>query len=419
VVALITRPIIFSMINICIAILIFIIDLQFPSGIAAGVPYVGVIMFSLWLPKSKHTIYFAVFCSLLTIVGFYLSPMQNPNLFWHAVLNRLATLAAIWVTTILATYRKTMAKKLRNSEQRQSAILAASLDPMVTFDQNGIISSASNSIYSVFGWSIEELIGQNIKVLLAEPLRSQFIALLKSSQILNGMDMLNNTQEITAMHINNREFSCEMSLTKVSLPELHEKFFTAVLRDISDRKQTENQLIWLSTHDELTGIYNRRYFNKQINIEWRRLIREKNPLGVIILDIDYFKNYNDTLGHQAGDECLKMIAQVLPKRLKRAFDFAARYGGEEFIVLLPNTPIKGVTKIANLIKNDIFALNIPHPVSAVGGRVTVSMGLTAMLPTKACTFEVLIRRADHALYQAKNSGRDRFVIFQESHKSAS
>ena len=130
------------------------------------------------------------------------------------------------------------------------------------------------------------------------------------------------------------------------------------------------------------------------------------PLSLIIFDVDFFKRYNDTYGHQAGDDCLKTIASVIQEDIKRASDLPARYGGEEFAVILPNTEISGALAIAESIRNHVRSLAIPHAKSHIDGRVTISAGVSCMVPAMGTFPDMLITWADKALYKAKASGRN-------------
>ena len=157
--------------------------------------------------------------------------------------------------------------------------------------------------------------------------------------------------------------------------------------------------------DGLTQIPNRRYFDVTIDQEWRRLCREQQLLSLIMVDLDYFKDYNDSLGHLAGDECLKRVAQAIMDTLKRPADFVARYGGEEFVVVLPNTDRSGTAEIAHQIQGAIAALQVAHPSHPSSGQVTLSAGGATQLPTLDSHWTALIDQADRALYKAKQRGR--------------
>lgn len=190
--------------------------------------------------------------------------------------------------------------------------------------------------------------------------------------------------------------------------------FAITIRDITARKQTElalqeanQKLEQLANLDGLTQVANRRCFNNRLQSEWQRLAREQQPLSLILLDIDAFKRYNDRYGHLAGDDCLIRIAQALQKIVRRTADLAARYGGEEFVLLLPNTNLEGGIKVAQNIQQEIHNLAIPHSQSDVKEIVTVSLGISSLIPKLEVKPDTLVAYADKALYDAKQQGRDR------------
>lgn len=164
--------------------------------------------------------------------------------------------------------------------------------------------------------------------------------------------------------------------------------------------------------DDLTDIPNRRTFKRMLELEWRRSLREQIPLSVIILDIDFFKRYNDRYGHPEGDECLKQVAKTLTASVKRSTDLVARYGGEEFIVLLPHTDVKGAGVVAELMRKSVEGLIIPHPDSKVAPVVTISLGAATVVPFDGMNPQELINRADKALYKAKQEGRNRVCVVE-------
>ncbi|MCX7822549.1 MAG: PleD family two-component system response regulator [Syntrophobacterales bacterium] len=163
----------------------------------------------------------------------------------------------------------------------------------------------------------------------------------------------------------------------------------------------------LSNKDGLTGLFNRRKFDDFIAYEWKRAIRNRNPLSIFLIDIDYFKLFNDHYGHLAGDECLKKIASALLSVFRRATDFVARYGGEEFAVVLPDTDIETALNLANKTRTYIENLRIEHLYSPIAPYVTVSIGVAAMVPLFGCDYHLLVDAADRALYEAKLTGRNR------------
>jgi two-component system chemotaxis family response regulator WspR len=163
----------------------------------------------------------------------------------------------------------------------------------------------------------------------------------------------------------------------------------------------------LSSIDGLTGIANRRIFDETLKKEWNRAIRGENPISLIMIDIDCFKLYNDHYGHQGGDRCLKKVADGLYSAIHRESDLLARYGGEEFSVVLPDTDISGAIRVAEEMHQAIKALRIAHVKSIVGDIVSISIGVSALVPQSDTEPEILVAAADQALYKAKEDGRDR------------
>ena len=196
-----------------------------------------------------------------------------------------------------------------------------------------------------------------------------------------------------------------------------------VARNITELKRVENELREnhkklmqanlklkkISSQDALTGIANRHGFDEYFLQEIKRAGRTKAPLSLIMIDIDYFKNFNDTYGHQAGDKCLTEVAKVLNESLGRPEDLVARYGGEEFILALPGTNEKGALSFAENLRAKVEDLGIEHCDSQANKFVTISLGVFTCYPDQTTTAEIIIENADKALYKAKNQGRNRFV----------
>ena len=168
----------------------------------------------------------------------------------------------------------------------------------------------------------------------------------------------------------------------------------------------------LSMIDQLTEIPNRRNFDNRLQLEWGRSIRENISISLLLIDVDHFKNYNDSYGHQQGDNALCMVAQTLTHTLKRASDFAARWGGEEFVVLLPNSDSSGGMKMGEEIRLNIEAADVICNNGYIT-NLTVSIGVNAHNPTTACSIDDFILKADRALYTAKNTGRNRVCLYDE------
>ncbi|MBF0549223.1 MAG: diguanylate cyclase [Deltaproteobacteria bacterium] len=170
----------------------------------------------------------------------------------------------------------------------------------------------------------------------------------------------------------------------------------------------------LSLRDGLSGVANRRRFDDFLDMEWRRAIREGQPVSLIMMDIDYFKAFNDTYGHQEGDEVLTRVAQTAVKLVKRPADLVARYGGEEFAVVLPGTGLVGARHVAENIRQAVQQLGIAHSLSPINQFVTVSLGVAGQIPSVNSLPGQLIQAADEALYRAKKEGRNRVNVETET-----
>lgn len=173
--------------------------------------------------------------------------------------------------------------------------------------------------------------------------------------------------------------------------------------------QSNQKLMSLADTDELTGISNRRSMDRCLRREWNRLFRAKRPLSLLFIDLDFFKQYNDTYGHDGGDQCLIQVARILRNHSQRPYDMAARFGGEEFAVILPETSEEDALKIAETILADLENLQIPHSGSEVAKHVTLSVGVATIVPNQPDSDDFLRLSADRALYQAKKMGRKRVV----------
>jgi diguanylate cyclase (GGDEF)-like protein len=170
-----------------------------------------------------------------------------------------------------------------------------------------------------------------------------------------------------------------------------------------------DRLAALSATDGLTGIANRRRFDEWLDKEWGRARRAQEPLALALIDVDWFKSYNDRYGHQLGDDCLRTVARILESHIGRSGDLAARYGGEEFALIAPTTHDAGALRIATTVCQAIERAGIPHE-SSEFGVVTVSIGVAVLVPDETTTLDLLVTRADAALYQAKAAGRNRVVL---------
>lgn len=307
----------------------------------------------------------------------------------------------------------------QENEVRIKAIVETVADGIITINDCGLIESANLAAEKIFGYYASELIGQNITILMPEPYyqnHDQYIA----NYLSNGKRKLNSAyREVQGRRRDGTVFPLELAISEMRIGD--QRMFSGVLRDISKRKEAEEalqktqadliaanaRLQTLSLEDGLTGIANRRNFDLTFSKAFREARRNKHTISLIICDIDYFKNFNDTYGHDAGDDCLKQIAQCINQIPNRPHDLVARYGGEEIAIILPATDIKGAKVVAETIREAVWDLSIPHSSSPTENRVTLSLGVASAIPNKACTTDELIRHADEALYRAKHEGRNK------------
>ena len=179
----------------------------------------------------------------------------------------------------------------------------------------------------------------------------------------------------------------------------------ALVKLAGQLNDANQELQRLSMTDGLTGLANRRMFDESLAREWRRCLRHKKPMSIVMLDVDWFKKYNDRYGHQDGDECLRAVAGELARSAPRPSDLVARYGGEEVVMILGDTGQDGATWVASRIRQHVDALQLPHKDSSFG-HVTVSCGVSSVMPRNDLTVDALVKSADNALFLSKNQGRN-------------
>ena len=305
------------------------------------------------------------------------------------------------------SHRKQIEAALCKNIATQRAILKAIPDLMIRLDRNGICQSIG------LGKSLREF--SRIPYILQQSIYQTLPPRLAEKQIYYVCQALTtNERQIYEYSL---EVDGELHYEEARVVKLDDHEVLMMIRDISDRKQAEIKLQQanitleqLAHTDGLTQIANRRYFDDYLSKEWQHLGREKKYLSLILLDIDYFKFYNDFYGHQAGDQCLIAIAQAIKTTLKRPADLVARYGGEEFVVVLPNTNPKGVINMTQNIQRMVRILAIVHQKSQVSNIITLSLGMTSTIPDSKTSPAQLIAQADKALYIAKQQGRNRYIV---------
>ncbi|WP_421715349.1 diguanylate cyclase [Arcobacter arenosus] len=273
---------------------------------------------------------------------------------------------------------------------------------MSVTDKDGNIIDASSIYCELIGYTKEELIGNTHSILRHEDTPDEFYKEMweeiKKGKIFKS--------EIKNRKKNQEEFWSNLTITPVLNQEGEIENFLAIREDITNKKKLEQ----LAIKDETTDIYNRRYFNTIIEKENRRLTREKTTLSLAIIDVDYFKSYNDIYGHPKGDEALVAIANVLKLKSSRASDYAFRLGGEEFGLIFTSNSVEESFQFLESIIEEIESLKIAHENSLCSEYVTISAGLIIVNSEKLLDSKDMYRLADKALYEAKENGRNQVVL---------
>ncbi|WP_256234986.1 diguanylate cyclase domain-containing protein [Bacillus sp. EB600] len=330
------------------------------------------------------------------------------EVFARKILNDQGEITGTLGTLNDITKRKESEDELKASEERFRLLAEYSSDMITLHDVEGTYLYSSPACIEILQYAEDELAGRSAYHFI----HPDDIEIVKKS----NQTLLTTGYSVTTYRIRRKdgEYVWIESATKL-LDELLSggQKLIVVSRNISERKLVEqrlqeaNELLQhLSTIDGLTGVSNRRAFDERLKIEWNRGSRNSSSLSLVMLDIDYFKAYNDTYGHQGGDGCLKQVASVIQETLGRSTDLLCRYGGEEFCVILPETNDSGAKAVGEKIRNAIEALKIPHSGSKILPWVTISAGTATMIPSLYTSYTDLISNADKAVYKAKFDGRN-------------
>ena len=321
------------------------------------------------------------------------------------------------------TERKQAEEALMESEEKYRSILNASPDDITITDLEGRILMISPAAKKMFGFdpNFDEFIGLRLLDFIVpedvERAQSNILLMYQGSSL--------RPNEYRGVRQDKSIFDIEVNSGFVRNANGQPTKMVFIVRDITERKQAEQKIQDLvqqleiekntaqfnSITDSLTGLANRRFFDEALRTEFFRLKRSGSTLSLIMLDVDHFKKFNDSYGHLAGDNCLRLIGTTLKTIVGRAPDIVTRYGGEEFAVILPETDVIGAEALAERIRKGVSELAIPHSASDTANYVTVSLGVVTVYTTKLESPEQVVAMADEALYCAKKGGRNRIAQF--------
>jgi diguanylate cyclase (GGDEF)-like protein/PAS domain S-box-containing protein len=306
-------------------------------------------------------------------------------------------------------------RTLQLNQAHLQAIIDTTGVAIITLDERALIRSANITAQRMLGFSEAELIQRDLGRMLDLSARVVLLRQLRMLRNGNHREVPGGQREIALLQRNGQPLTVQLALAEVRGGD--ERLFVAALTDISERKrfelelqQANEQLLRLSTTDALTELANRRLLMQRLDDEWRRAARSREPLSLLLVDVDFFKLYNDHYGHQAGDSCLQAVARVLNAATHRHTDLAARYGGEEFVLLLPQTGAVGAMTVADRVTQALRERALEHAKSPLGPHLSLSMGLACGLPDASANAGQWLAQADAALYQAKALGRNRVVV---------
>jgi diguanylate cyclase (GGDEF)-like protein/PAS domain S-box-containing protein len=311
------------------------------------------------------------------------------------------------------TKRKNMERALRESEEQYRFIAENSSDMIGRLSSDGRILYISPSSKRILGYRNDELIGTNLYSKIHPEDRQSLLEQYGNPKELSGIV----TSSYRMLHKNGEYIWAETTVSPLKDKSGKASGMMFATRDVTARRTIENQLREsnsllrkLSSLDGLTEIYNRRAFDEFLKTEWAFACKHGTSVSLLLLDIDYFKKYNDTYGHIQGDECLKTVARELERFFHEKGYFAARYGGEEFAVVLPNTDAQKASQLAEEFQAAIREMNIEHKNSKVSEIVTISIGVSCIKPWKPEGIKQILEFADRALYKAKQNGRNRIEV---------
>ncbi|MDC8758541.1 diguanylate cyclase domain-containing protein [Janthinobacterium fluminis] len=287
--------------------------------------------------------------------------------------------------------------------ERLRTIVNNMAEGLLVIEADGRIQFTNPACDQYLGYQENELAGRSIKELLMPLVASEYLDYFAMYAANPATAHKHGTREVAIRRRDGGTLSMDLTLTPMFL---RQPLYIGLLHDITHHKQSEDALQRAAHIDPLTKIANRRHFDSFLEKEWQRSVRSGTPLSLVVLDVDHFKLYNDSLGHPAGDLCLQQVAQAIAAHACRPTDLAARYGGEEFVLLFAETDAAAALPMAEAIRQHIELLRLPHPRSPTSQWITASIGVATIFPHLLDDKEALFVAADRAMYAAKEGGRN-------------
>ena len=297
-----------------------------------------------------------------------------------------------------------------DSQQQQTERLRLIVNGMdeglMIIEASGRIQYSNPACDRYLGYDHNELTGAALGQLLSPGVTQEYLAYFAAWSADPETVHPRGAREVQIRRRDGTARAMDLTLTPMFAGE---PLFIGLLHDITHHKQSETALQRAALLDPLTKIANRRHFDSFLEKEWLRAIRSGEPLSLVVIDVDHFKLYNDTLGHAAGDACLRKVAAALQSHALRPTDIAARYGGEEFVLLFAETGADTAARLAESIRAHVESLEVRNPRSTSSSWLTVSVGVATIVPSQRDDVESFFVAADRAMYEAKEAGRNRVV----------
>ena len=311
-------------------------------------------------------------------------------------------------------------KEIRDGHARLHALFDNVMESVIVINREGVIENANPATAKIFGYAPDEVIGKNVSMLMPPDVRREHDDYLARYRRTGEKRIVGTGRHVEALHKSGHSFPVELAISEMYVHG--ERLFTGILRDISEQvemnrkmqqayeelREAHTKLEETARTDNLTGVFNRGHFDMTLLTEIRRATRHSLPLSLMLVDVDYFKRYNDHYGHLQGDYCLQAIAKILQQTFLRGGEVVARYGGEEFAVILPHCGEQEAANQAQTLLSRVREKAIPHEKSGVAAHVTVSIGVVTHQPAsrRPVPPEELVKAADEQLYHAKAAGRN-------------